>query len=328
MTFGIEFVPNDPVLKVSHYAKLAEQQGFDYVWITDHYNNRDVYTTMAVLALNTNSIKLGTGVTNPYTRNAAIAASSIGAINEISGGRAILGIGPGDKATFDAMGISWDKPLTMTKETIAAIRAYFTGKTVNQTGDMVNISGAKMAFNTGNVPIYMGAQGPKMLELAGEVADGVLINASHPKDFKVAVTQIAAGAKKAGRDPKDVDVAAYACFSIDKDAKKAASAAQIVVAFIVAGSPDMVLERHGIDVAAKADIGGAIAKGDFGALMGGMVTNDMMDAFSIYGTPDDCKARINDLLDIGVTQIVAGSPIGPNKEKAIKLIGKEIIGGN
>ncbi len=328
MTFGIEFVPSDPVLKVSHYAKLAEQQGFDNVWITDHYNNRDVYTTMAVLALNTNSIKLGTGVTNPYTRNAAIAASSIGAINEISGGRAILGIGPGDKATFDAMGISWDKPLTMTKETIAAIRAYFTGKTVNQTGEMVNISGAKMAFNTGNVPIYMGAQGPKMLELAGEVADGVLINASHPKDFEVAVKQIAAGAKTAGRDPKDVDVAAYACFSIDKDAKKAASAAQIVVAFIVAGSPDMVLERHGIDVAAKADIGGAIAKGDFGALMGGMITDGMMDAFSICGTPDDCKARINDLLDIGVTQIVAGSPIGPNKEKAIKLIGKEIIGGN
>ncbi len=328
MTFGIEFVPSDPVLKVSHYAKLAEQQGFDYVWITDHYNNRDVYTTMAVLALNTNSIKLGTGVTNPYTRNAAIAASSIGAINEISGGRAILGIGPGDKATFDAMGISWDKPLTMTKETIAAIRAYFTGKTVNQTGEMVNISGAKMAFNTGNVPIYMGAQGPKMLELAGEVADGVLINASHPKDFEVAVKQIAAGAKTAGRDPKDVDVAAYACFSIDKDAKKAVSAAQIVVAFIVAGSPDMVLERHGIDVAAKAAIGGAIAKGDFGALMGGMITDGMMDAFSICGTPDDCKARINDLLDIGVTQIVAGSPIGPNKEKAIKLIGKEIIGGN
>lgn len=328
MTFGIEFVPSDPVLKISHYAKLAEQQGFDNVWITDHYNNRDVYTTLAVLAMNTNTIKLGSGVTNPYTRNAAIAASSIGAINEISGGRAILGIGPGDKATFDAMGIAWEKPLTMTKETISVLRGYFSGKKVSQDGEMVSVGGAKMAFNTGNVPIYMGAQGPKMLELAGEVADGVLINASHPKDFEVAVKQIAKGAKTAGRDPKEVDVAAYACFSIDKDAKKAANAAQVVVAFIVAGSPDMVLERHGIDVAAKADIGGAIAKGDFGALMGGMITSDMMDAFSICGTPDDCKARINELLDIGVTQIVAGSPIGPNKEKAIKLIGKEIIGGN
>lgn len=326
MTFGIEFVPSDPVLKIAHYAKLAEQQGFDNVWITDHYNNRDVYSTLAVLAMNTNSIKLGTGVTNPYTRNVAVTASSIASINDISGGRAILGLGPGDKATFDAMGISWDKPLTMTKESIEALRAFFSGKKVNLDGEMVKISGAKMAFSAGNVPIYMGAQGPKMLELAGEVADGVLINASHPKDFEVAVQQIAAGAKKAGRDPKDVDVAAYACFSIDKDAAKAAKAAQIVVAFIVAGSPDMVLERHGIDVASKAAIGGAIAKGDFGALMGGMVTNEMMDAFSICGTPEDCKARINDLLDIGVTQIVAGSPIGPDKEKAIKLIGKEIIG--
>ncbi|MEA1985079.1 MAG: 5,10-methylenetetrahydromethanopterin reductase [Euryarchaeota archaeon] len=328
MTFGIEFVPGDPVLKIAHYAKLAEQQGFDNVWITDHYNNRDVYTTLAVLAMNTNSIKLGTGVTNPYTRNAAITASSIGAINEISGGRAILGLGPGDKATFDAMGISWDKPLTTTKENIEALKGFFAGKKVEQDGKVVKFGGAKMAFKTGNIPIYMGAQGPKMLELSGEVADGVLINASHPKDFEVAMEQITAGAKKAGRDPKDIDVAAYACFSIDKDAAKAKNAAKVVVAFIVAGSPDMVLERHGIDPAAKTDIGAAIAKGDFGALMGSLVTDAMIDAFSICGTPDDCKQRIEELKAIGVTQIVVGSPIGPNKEKSIKLIGKEIIGGN
>ncbi len=328
MTFGIEFVPSDPVLKIAHYAKLAEQQGFDNVWITDHYNNRDVYTTLAFLATNTNTIKLGTGVTNPYTRNAAITASSIGAVNEISGGRAILGIGPGDKATFDAMGISWDKPLSTTKETIEALRGFCAGKKVEMDGSMIKFGGAKMAFKTGDIPIYMGAQGPKMLELAGEVADGVLINASHPKDFEVAVERIAAGAKKAGRDPADIDVAAYACFSIDKDAAKAKNAAKVVVAFIVAGSPDMVLERHGINVAAKADIGAAIAKGDFGALMGDLVTDDMINAFSICGTPEDCKARIDELMAIGVTQVVAGSPIGPNKEKAIKLIGKEIIGGN
>ena len=74
MKFGIEFVPSDPALKIAYYAKLAEQQGFDYVWITDHYNNRDVYSTLAVLALNTNSIKIGSGVTNSYTRNPAITA--------------------------------------------------------------------------------------------------------------------------------------------------------------------------------------------------------------------------------------------------------------
>ncbi|MFQ6054647.1 MAG: 5,10-methylenetetrahydromethanopterin reductase [Methanosarcinales archaeon] len=323
--YGIEFVPSDPVLKIAHYTKLAEQNGFDNVWITDHYNNRDVYTTLAVLALNTNSIKLGTGVTNPYTRNVAITASSIGAINEISGGRAVLGLGPGDKATFDAMGIAWEKPLTTVKETVSALRAFFSGKKVTQEGERVNIKGAKLAFKTGNIPIYLGAQGPKMLELAGEIADGVLINASHPKDFEFAVSQIKKGAEKAGRDPKEVDVGAYTCFSIDKKEEKAKNAAKIVVAFIVAGSPPTVLERHGIPVDAAKTIGDAIAKGDFGTVMGA-VTDDMMEAFSICGTPDTCKSKIEDLLKIGVTQIVAGSPIGPNKETSIKLIGKNIIG--
>ncbi|AKB24215.1 5,10-methylenetetrahydromethanopterin reductase [Methanosarcina sp. MTP4] len=325
MKFGIEFVPSDPVLKIATYAKLAEEQGFDNVWITDHYNNRDVYTTLAVLALNTNSIKIGSGVTNSYTRNPAITASSIGAVNEISGGRAILGLGPGDKATFDAMGVEWVKPLATTREAIQALRGFFAGEKVSMDGDVVKFGGAKLAFKTGNIPIYMGAQGPKMLELAGEVADGVLINASHPKDFEVAVEQIKKGAAKTGRDPAEVDVTAYACFSIDKDPAKAVSAAKVVVAFIVAGSPDLVLERHGIPVEAKGQIGEAIAKGDFGALMGGLVTDQMVEAFAICGTPEDCMQRIRDLEAIGVTQVVAGSPIGPNKEKAIKLIGKEII---
>ncbi|MDD4749255.1 MAG: 5,10-methylenetetrahydromethanopterin reductase, partial [Methanosarcinaceae archaeon] len=80
-----------------------------------------------------------------------------------------------------------------------------------------------------------------------------------------------------------------------------------------------------IPVEAKAKIGAAIAKGDFGALMGGLVSDEMIEAFAICGTPEACIKRIKDLEAIGVTQVVAGSPIGPNKEKAIKLIGKEII---
>ncbi|MDI9394120.1 MAG: 5,10-methylenetetrahydromethanopterin reductase [Euryarchaeota archaeon] len=325
MKFGIEFVPSDPALKVAYYAKLSEQQGFDNIWITDHYNNRDVYSTLTVIALNTNSIKIGPGVTNSYTRNPAITASSIASIAEISGGRAVLGLGPGDKATFDAMGISWNKPLATTKEAIHAIRDFIEGKKVSMDGEMIKFGGAKLAFNAGRVPIYMGAQGPKMLELVGEIADGVLINASHPRDFEVAVEQIRKGAVKAGRDPGKIDVAAYACFSIDKDPEKAVNAAKVVVAFIVTGSPDLVLERHGIPVEAKKQIGDAIAKGDFESLKGGLVTPKMIEAFAICGTPDDCMKRIKELEAIGVTQVVAGSPIGPDKEKAIRLIGKEII---
>ncbi|AEB68855.1 MULTISPECIES: 5,10-methylenetetrahydromethanopterin reductase [Methanothrix] len=319
--FGIEFVPDESVLKIGYMAKLAEDAGFGNIWITDHYNNRDVWTTLAVLSLLTNKISLGTGVTNPYTRNAAITASSIASINELSGGRAILGIGPGDKATFDKMGIDWDKPLSRVRETVLAIRAFLAKEQVSQAG----FKGAQMSFTTSKIPIYIGAQGPKMLELAGAISDGVLINASHPDDFKFAVPMIRAGAEKAGRKPEDVQVCAYASFSADKDPAKAVNASKIVVAFIVAGSPENVLERHGIGMDEAKAISDAISRFDFKGAMDG-VTPRMTEAFSISGAPADCRARIDELLSTGVTQIVVGSPIGPNKESAIKLIGKKVIG--
>jgi len=318
--FGIEFVPADPVLKIGYLARLAEDAGFDTIWITDHYNNRDVYSTLAVLSFLTNKVMLGTGVTNPYTRNMAITASSIASINELSGGRAILGIGPGDKATFDKMGIEWDKPLTRVKDAVSAVRAFLSKGQVNQAG----FKGAQLAFSTGKIPIYIGAQGPKMLELAGAIADGVLINASHPDDFKYAVPVIRQGAEKAGRDPKDVQICAYASFSADKDQTKAINAAKIVVAFIVAGSPENVLERHGINLDDARQISESIAKGDFKSVMDS-VTSRMIEAFSVAGAPEDCRARVDELLKTGVTQIVVGSPIGPDKERSIKLIGKQII---
>jgi len=318
--FGIEFVPSDPALKLAHYAKLAEDEGFDTIWITDHYNNRDVYTTLTILSMATNKVKLGTGVTNPYTRNVAVTASSISSINEISSGRAILGIGPGDKATFDAMGIEWVKPLTAVKESVFALRDLLAKKRVSEHG----MKGAQLAFKSGNVPIYIGAQGPKMLELAGQIADGVLVNASHPSDFKYAVPLVKKGVEKAGRDPSDVEICAYTSFSVDKNKDKAVNESKIVVAFIVAGSPDMVLERHGIDPQEGKIIASAIGKGDFGSALAA-VSNEMTEAFSVSGTPDDCKSRVEELLETGVTQIVVGSPIGPNKERAIKLIGKEIL---
>ena len=253
--------------------------------------------------------------------NAAITASSIASINELSGGRAILGIGPGDKATFEKMGIDWDKPLTRVKDSVLAIRAFLAREQVNQAG----FKGAQMAFATSKIPIYIGAQGPKMLELAGAIADGVLINASHPDDFKFAVPMIQQGAKKAGRKPEDVQVCAYASFSADKDPAKAVNASKIVVAFIVAGSPENVLQRHGIGMDEARLISEAIAKYDFKSAMAA-VTPRMTEAFSVSGAPADCRARVDELLKTGVTQIVVGSPIGPNKESAIKLIGKQVIG--
>ena len=330
MKFGIEFVPNESAFKIAAYAKAAEEQGFEYAWMTDHYNNREVYSTLTVLALATNKIKIGAGVTNPYTRNPVVTAASIATVNEISGGRAVLGIGPGDKMTFNALGIGGEKPLTAVKETADAIRELLKGQKTTFEGEIVQIKNAKLDFADPkktsidmNIPIYIGAQGPKMLEAAAAVGDGILINGSHPEDFKAAAVQIQKGLAGAGKTSKAIDIAAYTCFSIDDDAEKAYAAAKPVTAFIIAGAADPILERHGISQEMKKEIADAISKGDFKSL-NTLITDQAADRFAVIGDFDGCLQKAKALEDSGVTQLAVGSPIGVNKEKAIKLIGKMI----
>jgi 5,10-methylenetetrahydromethanopterin reductase len=192
-------------------------------------------------------------------------------------------------------------------------------------GKIFKISGAKLNFKVRNpIPIFIGAQGPKMLALAAEIGDGVLINASHPKDVDYAITRIQEGVKRAGKNPKDLEISAYTSFSVARKYEKAVKAATPVVAYIVAGCPPMVLERHGISVEAAAKIRNAIVHGNWKEAFS-LVTNDMIEAFSICGTPEICIEKISQLAKIGVTQVVAGSPIGPNMRKSINMIAAEIF---
>ena len=315
MKFGIEFVPQIPLDELVRLVKIAEDVGFEYAWITDHYNNKNVYETLALIAANTETIKMGPGVTNPYVRSPAISASAIATIDEISNGRATFGLGPGDKATFDALGIAWDKPVSTIKAAIADINTLLAGE---KTEAGAALGGAKKVQDA--IPIYMGAQGPKMLETAGEIADGVLINASNPKDYEAAMPMIKKGI---GDQAKDFDVAAYTATSIGTDSEAAKNAAKIVVAFIAAGSPPPVIERHGLPEGFNTQMGEFLAQGNFGGAIGA-VTEEALDAFSVCGTPDEFIPKIEALADMGVTQYVAGSPVGKNVEESIKLLGDVI----
>ena len=313
MKFGIEFVPQIPLKELVRLVKIAEDVGFEYAWITDHYNNKNVYETLALIASETETIKMGPGVTNPYVRSPAISASAIATIDEISEGRATFGIGPGDKATFDALGIEWTKPVSTIKAAIADINTLLAGE---KTEAGAALGGVKKVQDA--IPIYMGAQGPKMLETAGEIADGVLINASNPKDYEAAMPMIKKGLAAAGGD-KSFDVGAYTATSIGPDS----DAAKIVVAFIAAGSPPPVIERHGLPEGFNTKMGDFLAKGDFGGAIGA-VTDEALDAFSVCGTPEEFIPKIEGLAEMGVTQYVAGSPVGKNVEESIKLLGEVI----
>lgn len=258
MTYGIEFVPgNVNVKQVVNFCQLAESKDIDFAWITNHYNNRHCYPVLTAVAQATTSLKMGPGIMNAFTDTPAAMASFACTLNEISDGRATFGIGPGDLSTLPKLAIQPEKPVARLGEAIDQIRALCSGAEVKKDGkQFFDYDGAKLTGVTlpgkKGIPIYVGAQGPKVLELAGLKGDGALINASNPKDFAVAIPIIKAACDSVGK--KGFDVGAYTALSIDKDEKKAKKAAKIVAAFIAAGSPEALLLRHGLDLANVAKI--------------------------------------------------------------------------
>ncbi|MFA5254853.1 MAG: 5,10-methylenetetrahydromethanopterin reductase [Methanoregula sp.] len=329
MTYGIEFVPgNVNVKQVVNFCKLAESKDIDFAWITNHYNNRHCYAVLAAVAQATTTIKMGPGIMNSFTDTPAAMASFFCTLNEISDGRATLGIGPGDLSTLPKIAIHGDKPVAHLEEAVIQIRKLCAGEQVGKAGlkyfdyDGAKLTGVTLPNKKTGVPIYIGAQGPKVLELAGKIGDGALINASNPKDFQVAIPIIQKACDSVGK--KKFDIGAYTAMSIDKNEKKARNAAKIVAAFIAAGSPEALLQRHGLDLDNVAKIKAALGKFDFKSV-GELVGDKEIDAFTIAGTPEMVKAKCDDLTKAGVTQIIFGSPLGPDMTTSIRLLGKYVV---
>ena len=163
-----------------------------------------------------------------------------------------------------------------------------------------------------------------MLELAGSIADGVLINASHYDDIRECVQNIKRGAESAGRKLKELDVVAYMATSIHPDIARARASARTVVAFVASSAPPSALERHGISAADLERIREKLRVGKIQEAAAA-VTDRMIDAFSICGKPAELVRHMEGLNELGITQIVIGSPIGPEPAKAINSIAKILL---
>lgn len=323
--FGIEFVPRDLYWKTTFYAIQAEKIGFDYLWITDHFNNRNVYVSLAIVSAYTERIKFGPGVTNPYLVHPVVTAQGVATLNEIAPGRVVCGLGVGDKTTLQMVNIEQRKPLATIRESVHIIREIASGRNLEMQGKIFKVSGAKLNFKVPNpISVFIGAQGPKMLALAAEIGDGVLINASHPKDIEKAMKFVREGAEKTDKKLEDLSISAYTSFSIASSYDKALKTVIPVVAYIVAGSPEMILDRHGISVELASKIRDAIVHGQWKEAFS-HVDNNMVEAFSICGTPETCIEKIDTLIKVGVNQIVVGSPIGPNMRKSINIVATELF---
>lgn len=320
MKFGVEFVPYKTLDVLVALAKQVEDAGFDHVWVCDHYHNRYVHSVLARLALATTRVKLGPGVTNPYLVHPTVTAAAIATLDELSGGRAVLGISSGDPTFLATVGVEPHRPIATVREAIQIVRRLLAGERVDFTGEIFNCRGARLRFRPdGRVPIYVGGRGPRMLELAGSIADGALINASHRDDLKECIDYIRAGAKSSDRALNELDVVAYMATSIDPDVAKARKSVRTVVAFIASSAPRSALERHDIAAEDVDEIRDYLMVGEV-QKAAEAVTDRMVDVFAVCGTPATFAKHIEDLSKLGITQVVVGSPIGPEPARAIDLI--------
>ncbi|MFQ5998917.1 MAG: 5,10-methylenetetrahydromethanopterin reductase [Candidatus Bathyarchaeia archaeon] len=325
MKIGIELVPDLPCDEICRLAIRAENGGIEDIWVSDHYFNRDVFITLGQLASNTKRVLLGAGVVNPYSRNTCVIASSVATLDEISNGRVLLGLGAGDITVLGTIGERPVKPLSALSESMSTIRKLLMGESVSSRGKHVKVKSVKLRMKTSHsVPLYVGAQGPRMLQLAGSLADGVLINASHPKDITLARTQINTGLKEQSRTQEKLDIAALTVFSTHKNTEEARKAARQPLAVLVSGASLETLERHSIDLAPILKAKRYLRKGRFGKAAS-QINDEIIESFSISGTPDECIQKINRLKKQGLKHIVIGTPLGPDREWAVNAITKRIL---
>jgi 5,10-methylenetetrahydromethanopterin reductase len=323
MKFGVGMAPVEPLQKVVSVAKLAEELGFSQIVHADQRFNgeKDVFVTLAADALSTEKIQLGPCVSDPFSRIPAMLAVAIASIDELSGGRAVLGLGAGGSG-FPQMHLERKQVNQALREAITIIRDLFTGRTVDFEGAVYQLTGAKLRFDVRpDLPILLATRSPLNLELAGELADGAIIATYTSKEqLQYAVEHIWAGAKKAGRRPEDVRLISWVYTSISDDGKQAvANVRPFVTQALVNTSPAAypeILKGFDEDVLqflrqchdAGRD-GRAMAQADTTYL-----TDDVIKRFSVAGTAEDCIARIREIESFGINEIWLRSFSAPHSE--------------
>jgi 5,10-methylenetetrahydromethanopterin reductase len=310
--FGVGMAPVEPLKKVVATAKLAEELGFEYVVHADQRfaGEKDVFVALAADALNTRRVKLGPCVSDPFTRIPAMLAVAIASLDELSGGRAVLGLGAGGSG-FAQMHLERKHANQALRETILMIRALLSGEVVSHDGQLFKLTDAQLRFDARrDIPMYLATRSPMNLELAGELADGALIATYVSKEqLKFAVERVKAGAAKAGRKLEDVKLISWVYTSISDDGQQAVENVRwFVTQAIINTSPEAYPTiLSGFDPELPAFLSRCREGGRQGSETAykdrTYMTDDVIKRFSVAGTAEDCIAKIREIASFGINDI-------------------------
>ena len=330
MRFGTVCLWRDDPAAYAEEVAVADEVGFDLICGGDSQSvYREVYVSLTVAAMRTERALIGPMVTNPITRHPAVTASAIAAIDELSGGRAVLGIGSGDSAIRN-LGEKAAK-LAELREYIVTLQGLLRGETVEWRGKSVHVG-----WIARPVPIYVSAEGPRTLELAGEVADGVCMHTgTTPEIIADSLGHIHRGVEKAGRDPAAIDVWAMLKTAVADTREEAVSEIRMGLAgsahhafrFGLEGKyvPDH-LQQPVLDLVGRYDTRAhEVWDGRNAELSDALgLTEFLADRFALVGTPDQCVDRLAALHDAGLRQVILPA-LGPDPAGMLRRLGDEVM---
>ncbi len=306
ITFEAEITPGMSPAEAVELGALVEDVGFDRLGISCVALWPDTYQLQALIAARTNRIAIGSMVTNPYTRHAAVHASALATLQELSGGRAFFGLGVG--AGLEELGIDYPAPVQTLRETIVAVRGLLAGEAVELDGRVVTLAGSRLIrAPEQRVPIAIGTRSEQVMTLAGEVADIALVGARHLTSEIVARYRgwLATGAARAGRSVDEIEVMPRVTLCVSDDEGLAVESVKRYAAHYldILGEygPPVDRQRREAIVATLAEATGwyfDLDRYDPPEMLR-LIDGDLARQFAIVGTPEQCAAQLRELLDLG-----------------------------
>ncbi len=327
MKFGIRFIGYVAnITEIVELSVLCERAGFEYVWYPHDTFMYNTWVTTSAVAQRTQRIKIGSVGTNPYTTSPAEIATYLATLDELCGGRAVLGLGLHTEKMVEWTGIDASNYITRTREAAEIIRALLRGEVVDYRGEEFQWSEqCYLRFKPlrESVPIYISAFGEEYLRLSGEIGDGSLPMITPPAAASYMVPPILAGARAANRDAAQVDIAGCAWLSLSENRGAATDVLRSMIAYFGPYLEAPALATAGLSPANFEALGALVAAGEHEAAKAAVT--EPMFSLALAGTPNDVIAQIERLAEQGITQVNLGGPLGPDVREAIRLMGEQVI---
>jgi 5,10-methylenetetrahydromethanopterin reductase len=327
MRVGLCFDGFYSIQEMIELARLADDSGMESIWMSDHLCFRDSLTTSMALLASTQRIKVAPAPMSPYSRQPIISAMSIATMAEFAPGRVIASPGTGNAAALKEAGIESPRPLKTMREYVEILRRLLSGETVNFLGEMFQVHGAKMGFvPSAPIQMYLTAVRPKMLRLAGEIGDGVLLSAGcAPGYIAQCVAEIKKGAQKAGKSLADRDVAGFVTASVAENPGEAIEANKMFLAYIFRNTHHAENIRLGGGKVDQEALAAAVAKRDWEAAKK-FISDDVVHAHSVAGTAGECRSQLESFVEAGLNLPIL-LPMGTQEaRKKVIRMAKELSG--